>query len=267
MNGRWAYLLSSPFFVMFLIFGLIPVIYSIYIAFYSWDPLDPSLQTFVGLDNFKLLFSDPDFWNAVRNTFSIWAFSTFPQMAFAIVFALGIGYIAIRGVTERPDFTRRRLVTSAIEHKCILETFARLAERGWDVEIVPVDRAGRLQLDALTRAVTADTALVSVMAANNEIGVVQPIAEIGAIAKAQGALFHVDAAQAAGKIPLDVNAMQIDLLSLTGHKLYGPKGCGALYVRKRTELIPLITGGGQERGLRAGTLNVPGIVEIGRAHV
>lgn len=156
-------------------------------------------------------------------------------------------------------------MTSAIEHKSILEGFARLAAQGWDVVTVPVDRGGRLQLDALERAVNADTALVSVMAANNEIGAVQPLADIGRIAKAHGALFHVDGAQAVGKIAIDVNAMGIDLLSLTGHKMYGPKGCGALFIRKRTELIPLITGGGQERGLRAGTLNVPGIVGLGCA--
>ncbi len=103
------------------------------------------------------------------------------------------------------------------------------------------------------------------MAANNEIGVVQPLAEIGAIVRNAGALFHVDAAQGAGKVPIDVDAMRIDLLALTGHKMYGPKGCGALFVRKRTALTPLIHGGGQERGLRSGTLNVPGIVGLGRA--
>lgn len=172
---------------------------------------------------------------------------------------------AIRGVTERADTARRRVVTSAIEHKSILEAYGRLAAQGWDVVIIPVDRGGRVQLAELERAVTPETALVSVMGANNEIGAVQPLAEIGRIAKAQGALFHVDGAQAVGKVAIDVNAMNIDLLSLTGHKLYGPKGCGALFVRRRTELTPLITGGGQERGLRAGTLNVPGIVGLGCA--
>ncbi len=248
---------------------------SIYLDYHATTPVDPRVLQAM-LPYFTEVFGNPSSashafgWKAQEavETSRRQVAALIGATAREIVFTSGAtesNAFAIRGVTERPDFTRRRLVTSAIEHKSILETFARLAERGWDVEIVPVDRAGRLQLDALTRAVTADTALVSVMAANNEIGVVQPIAEIGAIAKAQGALFHVDAAQAAGKIPLDVNAMQIDLLSLTGHKLYGPKGCGALYVRKRTELIPLITGGGQERGLRAGTLNVPGIVGLGCA--
>ena len=172
---------------------------------------------------------------------------------------------AVKGVTDTPREGRTRIVTSAIEHKSILETFARLSMLGWDVEIVGVDRGGRLKIDELAKVVTPATALVSVMAANNEIGTVQPLAEIGAIAHAAGALFHVDGAQAVGKVPIDVQAMHIDLLSLTGHKMYGPKGCGALFVRKRTELAPMIRGGGQERGLRAGTLNVPGIVGLGCA--
>lgn len=172
---------------------------------------------------------------------------------------------AIRGVAETAAASRRHVVISAIEHKSVLEASSRLESTGWRVTIVPVDRDGRIDLDALQHAVTDETALVSVMAANNEIGVVQPLAEIGAIVHARGALFHVDAAQAVGKIPVDVGAMGIDLLSLTAHKMYGPKGCGALFVRKRTELAPLIIGGGQERGLRSGTLNVPGIVGLGRA--
>jgi cysteine desulfurase len=170
---------------------------------------------------------------------------------------------AIRGVADTA--ARRHVVVSAIEHKSVLEASGRLGGAGWRVSVVPVGRDGRLDLDALNAAVTAETALVSVMAANNEIGVIQPVAEIAAIAHARGALVHSDAAQAAGKIPIDVGAMGVDLLSLTGHKMYGPKGCGALFVRKRTELAPLIIGGGQERGLRSGTLNVPGIVGLGRA--
>jgi cysteine desulfurase len=131
--------------------------------------------------------------------------------------------------------------------------------------VLPVQPDGRVRLEDAAAAIEPDTALVSVMAANNEIGVTQPLAEIGSIARARGALFHVDAAQAAGKIPLDVGRMQIDLLSLTAHKFYGPKGCGALYVRKRVELSPMVSGGGQERRVRAGTLNVPGIVGLGAA--
>jgi cysteine desulfurase len=172
---------------------------------------------------------------------------------------------AIRGVAEEAPATRRHIVASAIEHKSVLENLARLEAAGWRATIVPVERDGRLDLGALTEAVTDETALVSVMAANNEIGVVQPIVEAAAIAHARGALLHVDAAQAVGKIPIDVAALGVDLLSFTGHKMYGPKGCGAIFIRKHTKLAPLLLGGGQERGVRSGTLNVPGIVGLGLA--
>jgi cysteine desulfurase len=162
---------------------------------------------------------------------------------------------AIKGVAASAQPNRRHIVCSAIEHKSVLEGCKGLEKQGplfgkeWTCTIVPVGRDGRLDLDALAGVVTNETALVSVMAANNEVGVVQPLAEIAAIAHAKGALFHTDAAQGVGKIPIDVKAMDIDLLSLTGHKMYGPKGCGAIYVRRRTELCPLIQGGGQERGM------------------
>ena len=172
---------------------------------------------------------------------------------------------AIKGCAASMPATRRHVVCSAIEHKSVLEGCKGLEKSGWTFTIVPVGRDGRLDLDALAGVVTDQTALVSVMAANNEVGVLQPLAEIAAIAHAKGALFHTDAAQGVGKVPIDVQAMNIDLLSLTGHKMYGPKGCGALYVKRRTELCPLIQGGGQERGLRSGTLNVPGIVGLGYA--
>jgi cysteine desulfurase len=173
--------------------------------------------------------------------------------------------LAICGVAAQAPEGRRHIVVSAIEHKSVLEQARRLGTTGWRVSIAPVGADGIVDLDALRRLVTAETALIGVMAANNEIGVVQPLSAIGAIAREAGAVLLVDAAQAAGKVPIDVNAMQIDLLSLTGHKLYGPKGCGALYIRKSTKIDPLIIGGGQERGLRSGTLNVPGIVGLGRA--
>ena len=173
--------------------------------------------------------------------------------------------LAIVGVARHAAKGRRHIVVSAIEHKSVLEQARRLGGEGWRVSVAPVGADGIVDLDALGRLVSAETAVVGVMAANNEIGVVQPIAAIAAIAHAAGAVLQVDAAQAAGKVPVDVNAMGIDLLSLTGHKLYGPKGCGALYVRKTMSLDPLIIGGGQERGLRSGTLNVPGIVGLGRA--
>jgi cysteine desulfurase len=172
--------------------------------------------------------------------------------------------LAIKGVADLAPDTRRQIVVSAIEHKSVLEAAHRLGRAGWRVTVAPVRPDGLVDLEALAAAVGDDTAIVSVMLANNEIGVIQPMAEIAGIAHARGALVHTDAAQAAGKIPVDVEAMQLDLLSVTGHKFYGPKGCGALYVRRRTELAPLFVGGGQERGLRSGTLNVPGIVGLGR---
>jgi cysteine desulfurase len=172
---------------------------------------------------------------------------------------------AILGVAARTPPERRHLIVSAIEHKSVIEVAHRLEAEGWRVTVLPVDRGGRVDMTALEDALTIPAALVSVMAANNEIGVLQPIARIGAAARAHGALFHVDAAQAVGKIPIDVAAMQIDLLSLTAHKIYGPKGCGALYIRRHVEVTPLLVGGGHERGLRAGTLNVPGIVGLGAA--
>jgi len=173
--------------------------------------------------------------------------------------------MALRGVARVAPPGRRHIAVSAIEHKSVLEVADGLAHEGWDITIVPVERDGRLSLSALVSAVTERTALVSVMAANNEIGVVQPIAEVAAIAHASGAVLHVDAAQAVGKIPVDVHKAGIDVLSLTGHKICGPKGCGALFVRRRLEIAPLLTGGGHEHGLRAGTLNVPGIVGLARA--
>jgi cysteine desulfurase len=156
-------------------------------------------------------------------------------------------------------------VISAIEHKSVLEIASHLATQGFELVVVPVDRGGRLDSGALAACVDERTAVVSVMAANNEIGVLQPLEAIGRIVRAAGARFHVDAAQGTGKMPIDVRAMEIDLLSLTGHKIHGPKGCGALFVRKHVELEPLLIGGGHERVLRAGTLNVPGIVGLGAA--
>lgn len=172
---------------------------------------------------------------------------------------------AIKGVAAHAPGSRRHLVCSAIEHKSVLEVCRSLETAGWSLTVVPVQRDGRVDLDALAGVVTEQTALVSIMSANNEVGVLQPMADIVAIAHAKGALVHTDAAQAVGKIPVDVAAVPVDLLSLTAHKMYGPKGCGALFIRRRTGLGPLIIGGGQERGFRSGTLNVPGIVGLGHA--
>ena len=173
--------------------------------------------------------------------------------------------LAMQGAWHARDRSRSRVVVSPIEHKSILDVAEKLRDDGADVVVVPVTREGVVDLVALRPLVDDRTALVCIMGANNEIGTVQPLAEIGAMTRAAGALFIVDAAQAAGKVPIDVMAMQIDLLSLTGHKLYGPKGCGALFVRKRVAIDPMVVGGGQERGLRSGTLNVPGIVGLGAA--
>jgi cysteine desulfurase len=178
--------------------------------------------------------------------------------------------IAIKGAARfalRSGDARRRIVTVATEHKCVLESVADLAAEGFEPVVLPVQPDGLLDPDVLAAALTVPTLLVSVMAVNNETGVIQDIAAYAAIAHAAGALFHTDAAQAAGKIHLDVNAMGIDLLSISGHKMYGPKGVGALYVRRRprVRLAALFSGGGQERGLRAGTLPAPLIVGLGEA--
>jgi len=173
--------------------------------------------------------------------------------------------LAILGAARFLKDIKRRVVTVATEHKCVLESCLALRDEGFEVVVLGVKPSGLVDLDALERAVTDDTALVSVMAANNEIGVLQPIHEIAAIARAKGALFHTDAAQAAGKVPLD--AADADLISLSSHKLYGPMGIGALYVRRRprVRLKPLFHGGGQERGLRSGTLPVALCVGFGAA--
>ncbi|MBX6324132.1 MAG: aminotransferase class V-fold PLP-dependent enzyme [Rhodospirillaceae bacterium] len=175
--------------------------------------------------------------------------------------------LALKGVLRFRRDGRRHLVTCVTEHKCVLESARALEAEGFRVTLVPVDRRGLVDLDRLAEAVSEETALVSVMAVNNEIGVIQPLAEIAAIAHARGAWFHTDAAQAVGKIPIDVAAMGIDLMSISAHKLYGPKGIGALYLRRRprVRLEPLIHGGGQERGVRSGTLPTPLCVGFGEA--
>lgn len=157
------------------------------------------------------------------------------------------------------------IVTTAIEHHAVLHTCQWLEKRGYAVTYLPVDEYGRVTAAQVEAALREDTVLVSVMAANNEVGTLQPIAEIGALCRARGVLFHTDAVQAAGAIPLDVQAMKIDLLSLSGHKLHGPKGAGVLYVRKGVKIETLLHGGAQERGFRAGTENVPAIVGLGKA--
>jgi cysteine desulfurase len=173
---------------------------------------------------------------------------------------------AIRGVAEALAPTgRRHLISSAIEHEAVLQTLKALARRGWDVTLLPLDQSGIVSPRALTDAIRPDTAFVSIMHANNEIGTIQPLRELATIAHAHGAIFHSDAVQSAGKIVLDVRALGIDLASISGHKLYGPKGIGALWIRRGTRLLATMTGGRQERNRRAGTENVPAITGLGVA--
>jgi len=174
--------------------------------------------------------------------------------------------IAIRGAAEALEPSgRRHLITAAIEHEAVLNTMKALAKRGWRVTILPVDASGLVSPDHLHDAIADDTALVSVMHANNEIGTIQPIAELAAIAHQYGALFHTDAVQSAGKLPLDVKALGVDMASIAGHKFYGPKGTGALWVKRGVRLVPTGSGGKQERNRRAGTENVPALVGFGVA--
>ncbi|HKC56597.1 MAG TPA: cysteine desulfurase NifS [Vicinamibacterales bacterium] len=174
--------------------------------------------------------------------------------------------IAIRGAAEALETTgRRHLVASAIEHEAVLNTLKALAKRGWRVTLLPVDQSGVVSPAALREALADDTAVVSVMHANNEIGTIQPVAELARVARERGALFHTDAVQSAGKIAVDVKTLGVDMLSMSAHKFYGPKGVGALWIRRGLRVMPLLTGGRQERSRRAGTENVSGIVGMGVA--
>jgi cysteine desulfurase len=176
--------------------------------------------------------------------------------------------LAIKGAAEMYREKGNHIITQVTEHKAVLDTCKHLEKTGCEVTYLPVEKDGRISLEDLRRAITPKTILISIMYANNEIGVVQPIAEIGKIAKEKGIFFHVDGVQAVGKIPVDVQKDNIDLLSMSAHKLYGPKGVGALYVRRRNprvQLAAIIDGGGHERGMRSGTLPVPLIVGFGKA--
>lgn len=175
--------------------------------------------------------------------------------------------LAIKGVAEFYKDRGNHIITAVTEHKAVLDSCKRLEKQGFQVTYLPVERDGRVSPDAVAAAMTDKTILVSIMLANNEIGTVNPVAELGAVVKKGGAFFHIDAVQGIGKIPFDVNSSQADLVSLSAHKMYGPKGVGALYVRRkpRVRLVPIIDGGGHERGMRSGTLNVTGIVGFAKA--
>jgi cysteine desulfurase len=176
--------------------------------------------------------------------------------------------LAIKGVAEMYREKGNHIITCVTEHKAVIDTCKRLEKDGYRVTYLPVQKNGLVNVADLESAITDKTILISIMTANNEIGVIQPIAEIGALAKAKGILFHTDGVQAAGKIAFNVNDLKVDLVSISAHKMYGPKGVGALFVRRRNPrvlLAPQIDGGGHERGMRSGTLNVPGIVGFGKA--
>ncbi len=176
--------------------------------------------------------------------------------------------LAIKGVAEMYREKGNHIITAVTEHKAVLDTCKRLEKYGYRVTYMPVQKDGLVDLDDLKRAIDDKTILVTIMAANNEIGVLQPIAEIGKLCHEKGVIFHTDATQAVGKVPIDVIKQNLDLVSISAHKMYGPKGVGALYVRRknpRVQISPIIDGGGHERGMRSGTLNVPGIAGLGKA--
>ena len=250
----------------------------IYLDYHATTPVDPRVLDAM-LPYFTERFGNPASrqhsygWEAQRavDTAREQVATVIGASAGEIVFTSGASEsnnLAIKGAAcacrERGD----HLITALTEHKSVLDTFKRLEGEGWRVTRLAVDREGFVDPDELRTAITPKTVLVSVMAANNEIGTLQRLSAIGAITSERGVLFHTDAAQAAGKIPIDVRALDVDLLSLTAHKFYGPKGAGALFVRRRKprlELACQIDGGGHEGGLRSGTLNVPGIVGLGMA--
>lgn len=173
--------------------------------------------------------------------------------------------MALRGTVNASTKEKKHIITTKIEHHAILHTAEYLEKKGVDVTYLNVDEFGKISLDELEQAIRPETVLISIMFANNEIGTIQPIKEIGEIAKKHGVLFHTDAVQAAGHVPIDVDGMNIDLLSMSGHKLGAPKGIGAIYIRKGSKVAPLIFGGAQEKKQRAGTENIPGIVGMGKA--
>src|SRR5256714_4231620 len=176
--------------------------------------------------------------------------------------------LAIKGVAEMYKEKGNHIITAVTEHKAVLDTCKRLEKYGYQVTYLPVQKDGLVDLDDLKRAIDDKTILVTIMAANNEIGILQPWAEIGKLCHERGVIFHTDATQAVGKVPIDVNKDNIDIMSISAHKMYGPKGVGALYVRRknpRVQISAILDGGGHERGMRSGTLNVPGIVGLGKA--
>jgi len=177
--------------------------------------------------------------------------------------------LAIKGIAEKYDHEKNtkgyQIITSSVEHPAVLETCKYLEEKGFNIKYLSVDKYGIIDLDELEKSISKDTFLISIMYANNEIGTIQPIKEIGKIARKNNILFHTDAVQAIGKIPIDINELNIDLLSISSHKIHGPKGVGALYIRRAVKLQTISHGGGHEKGIRSSTYNTPGIVGLGKA--
>lgn len=254
---------------------MVPIIY---LDYHATTPCDPRVvQTM--LPYFSQEFGNPSSSLHVLGRRAAQAIEEAREKVAALIGASAPEIIFTSGATESNNLAilslargshgqRRKFVTTPIEHKSVLEPLRELEQHGFECVFLPVDQDGTVLLDAAETVIDERTLLVSVQAANNEIGTIQPIADIARIAKDRGALVHCDAAQAVGKIPVDVELWDVDFLSMSAHKLYGPKGVGALYVashRRDIQLTPLMRGGGQERGLRSGTLNVPGIVGFGEA--
>lgn len=249
----------------------------IYLDYQSTTPTDPRVVAAM-LPYFSEIFANPHSNSHARGIAARDAVETARAQIASLIGAEAREIVFTSGATEANNLTLKGLarfgypgkdhiVTCATEHKCVLESCRALEHEGFSTTFLPVDRLGRVDLDHLRAAINARTLVVSIMAVNNEIGVIAPLQAIGAICREHGVYFHTDAAQAVGKIPLDAGAMHIDLMSISGHKVYGPKGIGALYVRRRprVRLEPLFSGGGQERGLRSGTLPTPLCVGLGEA--
>lgn len=249
----------------------------IYMDYQATTPVDPEVLDSM-LPYFNIAFGNPHSrshkfgWDAEQATEKARAqvAGLISADTRSIVFTSGAtesNNLALQGVARFYKDQKRHIITTNTEHKCVLDTLRHLEQEGFEVTYLAVESNGLLDLQKLKQAIRQDTLLVSVCALNNEIGVIQPIAEIGSICREKQVFFHTDAAQAFGKIPLDVQSMKIDLMSISGHKIYGPKGIGALYVGRnpRVRLVPLINGGGQERGMRSGTLPTPLIVGLGKA--
>ena len=249
----------------------------IYLDYQATTPTDPRVVE-VMMPYFTEMFGNPH----SRNHQFGWEAEEAVEMARAqiagliganpkeIIFTSGAtesNNLALKGVAHFYKERKNHVITCVTEHKCVLDTCRHLEQEGFDITYLPVQANGLIDLEELKEAIGEQTAIVSIMSVNNEIGVIQPIGEIGAICRERGVFFHTDAAQAVGKIPLDVEEMKIDLMSISGHKIYGPMGIGALFVRRRprVRLVAMINGGGQERGMRSGTLPVPLCAGLGAA--